>query len=268
MGSDKNDIRTKLDVFKEYKNISLLAEKVESIEEYNEYRKLGFLYFQGYFFSKPQVIECKKLDPTRGAILELCSLLDRDVDIKTLEEKFMKYPELTINLLRYLNSAFFGMKKDISSIRHALNMLGRSMLKKWLILFLYAGANENRFSEPLVRMAMSRAKTMTLLVEKIIKNAKDEQKDMGFMVGMLSLLDAFLNSSLQDIISGVELNAEIKNALLNKSGILGELLMFVKAFEATDFELVEKKLNDFKITYYEWMEILKESNEWVTKNLP
>lgn len=142
--------------------MQFLAEKVETQEEYHAYKALGFDYFQGYFFSKPDILKKEKLDPSRALILRITTLLnDENVSIKRIEAEFSKSIDLTINLLKYLNSAYIGTKNNITSISHAIALLGRAGLARWLTLFLYSDAKNNIFAVPLLESSLFKAKFMS-----------------------------------------------------------------------------------------------------------
>ena len=113
--AEKEKIHEKINLFEEYKGIKLLAEKVESLEDYEYYKKLGFTYFQGYFYEKPTVFTQKRFDPSHRVLLEVIALIDANADIKELEAKLLNCPHLIMNLLKYINSVEIGLREPISS---------------------------------------------------------------------------------------------------------------------------------------------------------
>jgi EAL and modified HD-GYP domain-containing signal transduction protein len=212
-------------------DIKLLAEKVENIEIFEECKKAGFSYFQGYFFEKPTVISGVKIEPSVINAIDIINTLYTTNDINTVSEKFSFYPELTFNLLRYINSAEFSFRQEITSIKQILNLLGPSRLRSWLGLFLYSGAQEQMFQEAIVDAAKFRANMMR---ELVIALGKPALEDEAFLTGSLSLIDAYLHLSMAEIIEKIRLGQPIISALLKREGYLGKLLLITEKLEKTD----------------------------------
>lgn len=256
--ASKEKIHEKIDLFEEYKGIKLLAEKVETIEDYEYYKKLGFTYFQGYFYEKPTVFTQKKFDPSHRVLLEVIALIDANADIKELEAKLLNCPHLIMNLLKYINSVEIGVKEPISSLRHAMTLLGRQSLKQWILLFLYADAIGPMFSEPILLSALFRGKMMSCLVSCIVSSIQDE----AFLTGLISLFDVMFGSPMKEILSGVNLNDSILSALIDREGMLGEMLDLVISIEEENFSNIQEKIKKLNIDEDKLNAMATESYNW------
>lgn len=228
----KETIRDKINIFSRFDNIKLLAEKVETVEDFEYFKNIGFTYFQGYFYEKPTMFSGKKFDPAHLTLLEFSILLDSDADLSKLESKLLCCPYMIINLLKYINSAQTGVSKPIRSLRHALTLLGRNSLKQWILLFFYADATGSFFSEPILLSALFRGHMMELLSSKISSPTLQNQ---AFMIGILSLFDALLGLPLEDILIDVDFHPNVKSALINKDGDMGTLLALAIAIDEENF---------------------------------
>jgi EAL and modified HD-GYP domain-containing signal transduction protein len=212
-------------------NIKLLAEKVENIEIFERCKKAGFDYFQGYFFEKPSIISGMRIEPSVLNAIDVINTLYSTTDMNRISEKFSFYPELTFNLLRYINSAEFSFRQEITSIKQILNLLGPSRLRSWLGLFLYSGEHEQMFQEAIVDAAKFRANMMR---ELVIALGKPDLDDEAFLAGSLSLVDTYLHISMEEIIEKIHLAHPIIDALLKREGYFGKLLLITEKLEKTD----------------------------------
>jgi EAL and modified HD-GYP domain-containing signal transduction protein len=257
-------IKKKMDIFTPYK-IKLLAEKVEDMEQFDYCKQLGFELFQGYYFAKPVILSGKKISPDQLAIVELIKLLKSNADIHVVETVFKKYPEMTINLLKFINSAAFGTRSKITSVRQAIALLGMNNLMHWLILLSYAGSGGDRNKNPLFKTAGQRAKAMELFLKNTMGEKNRQILDEGFLVGLLSLMDALFQTSLNEIIKELNLNEEINNALMNHEGTLGKLLSLIE--ETEKYEVNLKKVSDIlesmNATMQDWTNNYFESVAWI-----
>lgn len=254
-------LKEKMAFFKHYK-VQFLAEKVETQEEYHAYKALGFDYFQGYFFSKPDILKKEKLDPSRALILRITTLLnDENVSIKRIEAEFSKSIDLTINLLKYLNSAYIGTKNNITSISHAIALLGRTGLARWLTLFLYSDAKNNIFAVPLLESSLFKAKFMSELALALKLDAKFQEK--AYLTGMISLVDTLLNTTFEEIFDEISFEEDIKTAITDKQGRLGKLLHISDMASKGDEKIfaifaklgiTQEKLEHILTACYAWLE--------------
>ena len=213
---------------------TLLAEKVESIEKMQLCYDLGFELFQGYYFAHPTVMHGKRLQTSELALLRLLGLLSQDADTSVVEKELKQEPLLTVNLLRLTNSVGSGMSTRITSLRHAITLLGRRQLLRWLQLLLYSGsADTAHVVNPLLQLAATRGRLMELLVDRTpaVKEGGRDLIDQGYMVGILSLMPALIGSPMSEILGQLPVAQPVLDALKDRSGTLGDLLSLVEFLE-------------------------------------
>ena len=216
---------------------TLLAEKVESVAQMKLCHDLGFDLFQGYYFARPTVISGKHLQASELALMRLLGLLSHDADISEIEKVFKQEPVLTVNLLRLTNSVGSGMATRITSLRHAITILGRRQLLRWLQLLLYSGSSSNAPTvNPLLQLAATRGRLMELLVDKApgIKEGGRELIDQAFMVGILSLMPTLTSVSMDEVLAQLPVAKPVQDGLLSRGGILGNLLTLIESLENED----------------------------------
>jgi EAL and modified HD-GYP domain-containing signal transduction protein len=214
---------------------TLLAEKVEDDAQRRLCHELGFDLFQGYYFARPTVIEGKRMKTSEMALLRLLGLISQDAETAEIEAVFKQEPVLTISLLRLTNSAGSGLMTKITSLRHAITLLGRRQLLRWLQLLLYSDASAGSASavNPLLQLAATRGRLMELLVDytpEVKKHGRD-LVDQAFMVGILSLMPTMLGAEASEILEQLPLAPAIHNALNGRTGVLGDLITLVEALE-------------------------------------
>lgn len=220
----------------------LLAEKVEAHAQARHCSEMGFDMFQGYYFARPEVLSGKRADVSKMALLQILVLMTGDADNEKIEEAFKGDPTLSYNLLRMVNSAGAGLLSKVHSIKHALIVIGRRTLQRWVQLLLYASGKEGHAASPLMRLAATRGKLMELLAQLEVPDDHD-YADRAFMTGMLSLLDTLLGEPLPDILGRVSLDEKVEAALLWRAGKLGRLLDVCENTEAGDMAAILEKLN-------------------------
>lgn len=212
--------------------ISLVAEKVETHRQYRLCHELGFKYFQGYYFAHPEVLSGRSINPAQQQMLRLSQLLTCDADDASIEAVFKEDPKLTYNLLRLVNSVAMGMRTRINSVHHAMLLLGRRQLQRWLSLLLFAHRDGQHFPDPLAIMAACRGRFMELL--SLQNRGTAELADQAFMTGVMSLLNAVLEIPMVRIADELNLAQPIRQALLERSGFLGSLLNLMECIESCD----------------------------------
>ena len=212
---------------------TLLAEKVEHKEQMQRCHDLGFDLFQGYFFSHPTVIHGKQLQSSELALMRLLGLLSQDADSDEIEKILKQEPILTLNLLRLTNSAASGMTARITSLRHAITILGRRQLLRWLQLLLYAGTSTTHAVNPLLQLAATRGRLMELLVDKTPEAAQTGRDliDQAYMTGILSLMPTLVSLPMDDILKRLPVAPAVHTALSERGGMLGKLLDLLELLE-------------------------------------
>ena len=209
-------------------NQKLLAEKVETVEEFRECMDLGFEYFQGYYFARPVILSGKKITPSQLSIMHLLDLLNQDADQREVERSVKHDPLISLNLLRLVNTPAVGARFRINSVGHALIVLGRRQLQRWLQILLYVKGSE--FDSPLLQMATTRGKTMELVMGHV-RPSERVAADIGFTVGIMSLMDALFSVRMGEILDSVNVLDEVRDALLHREGDYGDVLRLIELIE-------------------------------------
>jgi EAL and modified HD-GYP domain-containing signal transduction protein len=225
--------------------VKLLAEKVETREDFEFCYSLGFDYFQGYFFAKPSVVTAKSLSPAQLVLIELSRSLSKEEELCTIEALFKKNPELNYKLLKFMNSAAFYTTQKITSIRQSLALLGYRNLQKWVTLLLFAGEGGDYKSSPLLERAALRGRIMELLAKKITNDPATS--DSAFMTGALSLIDILLDRPINEILNEFNLSQDINYALIRREGFLGTLILIVEMLEQEKFGLIQEMLAKYNV---------------------
>lgn len=217
--------------------LTLLAEKVDSREQAENCLHLGYHLFQGYYFAKPVIIAGRKLGHSQLALMRLLGLVLEDAETPTIEGVFKQEPGLAVNLLRLTNSVATGVRIKVTSLRHAITVLGRRQLQRWLQLLLYTNpAGGNQVASPLLQLAATRGRFLELLAGKL-KPGIREFEDRAFMTGIMSLMPVLMGVPLEEILKGIEVSTDVLEALEHRSGQLGIMLHLAEALEADDGEI-------------------------------
>lgn len=203
----------------------LLAEKVENLEMFTVCKRLGFSLFQGYFFSRPEVIPGRKLSSGQTTKVRLLKELNEpDTEHSRLEEIIQTDLSISYRLLQYINSARFGLRGKIESIQRAVSMLGRQNLRQWLQVIILSDLNTTDKAQELVRISVRRGRFLQLLAGGC---PTPFGPDSMFLLGFFSVLDAILDQYMDQLLEQVSLDSDIKAALTdprNPNAVWVELL--------------------------------------------
>ena len=211
----------------------LLAEKVETHEQYAAARALGFDYFQGYYFSRPVMMVARDLPrATLTALKSIREVLFAE-GLEDLEAVITADLSLSYRLLRLINSAAFGLAGEVSSIRQALALLGSVAVKKWFSLILLTEVGTDKPTE-LLRLSLVRAK----MLETLMPADDASRSAQAFTVGLFSTIDAFLDRPMAEALEPLHFPEESIDALLYRRGTLGNLLTLVIAYERGEWATV------------------------------
>lgn len=220
-------------------NTMLLAEKIETEMEFHRCKSLGYHYFQGYYFSRPDIMQGKRLTCGQMALVRIMAILQReDAEIREIEEIFKEQPALGISLLRLANSVSSGLRVPLKSISAAIFALGRRQLERWVLLLMMVEGKGDGSLSLLLHMAATRGKFMELLA-----SAWSEQRhlsDSAFIVGVVSMMDRFLGMPMEQVVDSLGLSEEMREALLERNGTLGYLLTLAESLEESD-DVVHKE---------------------------
>lgn len=222
-------------------NVQLLAEKVETHEQYQLCQELGFDFYQGYFFCKPSIISEEAIPDDNSRIINVISTLQNpDVDIDDIETLISQDIGLSYKLLRLLNSASMGLPKKVESIREGLIILGLKTIKSWATLI---ALNDLPTQIPeIMTNALVRAKMCELIADEYHCKA-----DSAFLVGLFSPIDAIMSRPMELILDELPLSSEIKQTLLNQDGDLGTLLNDVIHYEQGHWQKISQSKELFDI---------------------
>ncbi len=208
--------------------VKLLAEKVENNEEFERASKLGFQYFQGYFFNKPEIITIKEVTSIKLTLFNLLGEISRKkTTLERLHKIISKDLAISYKLLRFLNSAYFYRLEKVKNVKHAIAYLGEKELRRFLILVIVSELAMDKPTE-LVRQSLLRAKFCELLARKSMLAEYDLEV---FMVGMLSFMDAMLDIEMGVVMEKLPVTDEIKDALVHNTGMFAPFLDAVIAYE-------------------------------------
>jgi len=209
----------------------MLAEKVETQEEFVIARDQGFVYFQGYFFRRPEMLATHDIPSNRLNYLRMLQEVSRpDLDVAAIEKMIKSEASICYRLLRYLNSAVFGFKSEIHSVRHALSILGEREVRRWVRLVAAVGAGQDKSSD-LLLSALVRARFGELLAPKIPHG----QSDL-FLLGLLSLIDAMLEVPIEEVLERLPLDHETKAVLQGQPSLLRPIYQLILAHESGEWE--------------------------------
>jgi EAL and modified HD-GYP domain-containing signal transduction protein len=212
-------------------DLKLLAEKVETYEEFNFLKGLGFDYYQGYFFAKPTVVTGAGLKPNKASILQLVAKVnDPNIEIEELSGMISRDISLSHKVMKLVNSAASGVRVEAESIHRAVVLLGMNTIRNWVSLVaLTAGSDK---PHELSTLALIRARTCFMLA----RAANLPKADNFFTVGLFSILDAMLDQPLALLLKDLPLSEDMKTSLVELDGVYGEAISCVIAMELDELE--------------------------------
>jgi EAL and modified HD-GYP domain-containing signal transduction protein len=210
----------------------LLAEKVETVEEFQLCLELGFEYFQGYYFARPAILSGKKISPSEMVLLRVIDLINANAGNDAIEEAVKRDPLLSLNLLRLVNSHLTGTGAGhVESVSEALSRLGRNQLERWIQILLYSGPDGHiEFKSPLLQMATTRGRLLELMT-LTLRPGDSAGANNAFTVGIMSLMDALFSVPMREILDRVEVSNDVRAALLERSGEYGAMLRVAEDLE-------------------------------------
>jgi len=244
------------------KNLKVLAEKIETKEEFLQAKKLGFHFFQGYYFCKPEMSENKEIDSSHVVLVKLMQeCVSMQLNINRLTDLFSRDVALSFKLFKYINSGVLPLTQKVTSIKNALVYLGEEETKK-LILLLSAGILAKDKPQELIRMAIVRAKFCELMTKKTMP----ELGDAGFMVGLFSLLGAILDAPLQKILATLPLAPEVISALTHDGpSSLKYILNSVSCYEQGSWYKTKRNAEMVRVNYDELTGYYQSALVWANK---
>ncbi|HNT35559.1 MAG TPA: HDOD domain-containing protein [bacterium] len=237
----------------------MLAEKVESHEDVQEGMNVGYSLFQGYFFCKPEVVKGKTVPEYKINYLRFLQELSRpDLDFDELEGIIKQEVSLSMKLLRLLNSAAMGLRREVNSIKHALVLLGERPLKKWASLIAFTNLGDDKPSELLIT-CLVRARFCEFLARSA--RMADRELDL-FLTGMFSAIDAVLDRPLEGLIEEMSLSDEVAKTLFGEDTTLSPVFNLALAFERADWDSISHLVAQLKVSENTVSEAYKEAVVW------
>ncbi len=213
-----------------YSQATLVAEKVETAEQFETMRDLGVTLFQGYWVAHPALVTATTIRPSQATIIQLINLVRKQASTAEIEDLLKKDPTLSFNLLRFINSSGFGLSYEITSFRHAVTILGLKKLFRWAALLMTTSRASG--APPAVgQTAVVRGRLMELLAAELLP---PEECDNAFVVGVFSLLDTMLGVPLKKALDSVALPEPVMDALLRNTGVFAPFLALTRACESGD----------------------------------
>ncbi len=258
------DVAQAASIFNQFNvsSVKMIAEKVETDKQFEDYKKIGFRLFQGFHFARPETFTAKVINASFDSVLNILNKVSQDAEIDEIEAGFKRDAALSFKLLRYINSVGFGLSCEIQSINHALTILGRKQLYRWLTLLMVT-AGENSTPPALMKTSITRGRLTELLGESYFEK---HDRDNLFIVGVFSLLDAILKMPMEQVLEKIQLPDTVTEALLTRTGIYGPFLELTEACEYANsqriLELAEllqfdaDKVNECHISALAWVETL------------
>ena len=257
--SDNQSVDKLIKILK-LKNKTIIAAKVETDELYQEYKKKGVDYFQGYYIKRPKIIETTSFNASQEQVLQIWNLLQNDADTKEIVSSFENNHALTLKLMQFINSSFFSFRTQISSINQIINLLGRTALSNWLLIFMLSGKNKNApTNHPLLLMVINRTEIMLGLLKLVKPDASQSEKDTAYLVGMLSLIYLLFEIEHREFLHKLRVTDEIEEAMFEATGFFGQLLVVTRYVENTDTKEINEFIKKHKINVDEMNSLIAEA---------
>lgn len=241
------------------KKTTLLAEKIETWEEFRAAIDMGFTLFQGYFFCKPEIVTGREVPATSMALLGIMKEVNnRNLDFEKVAEKISRDVSISYKLFRYINSAFFKRLNEITSIKSALVYLGQDELRRFMSVILMS--NLAASTTPELAIASCVRGRFCERLGDVSKNSKFQQE--LFTLGLFSLIDAILDQPMEKIMDNLPLSDILREALVNQRGALSEYLKLVVSFEKGYWKRLDSQARSIGVDAEMLPPLYKESVEW------
>ncbi|WP_161957591.1 EAL and HDOD domain-containing protein [Mariprofundus sp. EBB-1] len=246
-----------------HKNVKFLAEKIDSYEEAEKAKALGFDLYQGYFYCKPDTVSGTKPPESRMSVLRAMQQAMTATSIDEMFDVVKQDVTLSYRLLKYINSAAFALRREVQSIEQALSLLGLNNIRRWLTLLTMTSLAENKPKE-LIRQALWRARFLEMLAREMGDKAIEDD----FLTGLFSILDALLDCSMQESLVEVSLAEHVYNGLIDANSTMGEKLAVARALETGDWDVIKAfSENGKRIKYADLTRLQTESMLWADQQM-
>ena len=241
------------------RGLQVLAERVETPQALAAAREIGCTLFQGYVFSRPETLDGRSVNVHQATVLNIMALLNEpDATDAALEEAFRSHPSLSLSLLRIVNSASFG-GRGVDSIPHAIRLIGREALSRWVLIMLVATAGSR---SPVTYEAVVEALVRGRFCETVTAHGTDGDPAARFLVGLLSRMDTLLGLPMEQVLERLPVSDEVRAALLEHTGPHATVLMLADAYEHGNWSLVDSLSTDDELP-----SLYAEALSWATDRL-
>lgn len=236
----------------------MLVERVETREQFAETKAAGFIYFQGFFFRKPELMHAKEMPANRMNYMRLLQAVSKtDLEIRELESLIKNEPSVCYRLLQYLNSAAIGVRNEVHSIRHAIALLGEREVRRWVRLIATLTGGQNKPSE-LVNSAIKRARFCEIIGDRVPHGSSDL-----FLMGLLSMIDVILDVPMVCVLENISVECETKAVLMGGASSLRPLYQLMLAREAGDWQSTTAQAESLGLNESEVAAAYWEAMQWV-----
>ncbi len=243
--------------------LTYLAEKVEDKAEFERVKQLGIQLFQGFFFSRPEMVKQATMEPAQVVVMQLLNVVNEaEPDINKIEQLLGQDISLSLKLLRYVNH-LKGHTNPISSFRQAAIYLGNTQLKRFVSLVAATSAGKGKSAE-LYHMSMIRARFCELLAHA---HAPSQQAQQAFITGLFSLLDVLMEQPMDKLLGTIPLIDDIRLALLERKGNLGFYLAFCEDYESANWSRVTARTARLGLSEDKVSHLYLAATTWVTEQL-
>lgn len=235
-----------------------LAEKVETVEEYNKAYELGYDYFQGYFFSKPQVVKSKSTSGIKYQYLRIKEEMQKEEpDFGEIERIIESDVDMSYKILKLVNT--FSLTSEVSSIRHAISILGLKEIDKWLNFIMLQNFTKEKPSE-LVKMSVIRSKFAELIA---MNSNKRNQRYQASLIGLFSLIDAILGKTKEKVLSEIPMIEDVKKAImLDKSSTLYPIMDIILSYEEAEWDKIDEISKEIQLDVNKVPELYLQAIKW------
>lgn len=235
-----------------------LAEKVETAEEYNKAYELGYDYFQGYFFSKPQVVKSKSTSGIKYQYLRIKEEMQKEEpDFGEIERIIESDVDMSYKILKLVNT--FSLTSEVSSIRHAISILGLKEIDKWLNFIMLQNFTKEKPSE-LVKMSVIRSKFAELIA---MNSNKRNQRYQASLIGLFSLIDAILGKTKEKVLSEIPMTEDVKKAImLDKSSTLYPIMYIILSYEEAEWDKIDEISKEIQLDVNKVPELYLQAIKW------
>lgn len=254
-----DDIESYLKLIQRHDELSLLAEKVENYDEFRAAKEMGFDYFQGFFFSKPELVKGKEISSSQLSLLRIMAEVNSPgFEFANMEKLIAPDVSLSYKLLRYINSAFFAKAQDIASIQQALVYMGETEIRRFVSLIAMSSLAKGKPDE-LIRTACIRGKFCELLAVETSASVSSAEL---FTLGMFSLIDAIVDQSMDRVMKELPLADHIKDALVFRKGELIGYLALMEYYEKGQWGLMSRVAGALKISEAKLPDLYQQACQW------